>query len=421
MTQNKIAILGIGYVGLPLAIEFGKKFKTLAYDVDQSRISELSQHYDSNNEYSSKEILNSKYLTFTENDKSMNEYNVFIITVPTPVDLHHKPNLTALVSATRIVASKLKRNDLVIYESTVYPGATEEECLPILEEISGLKLNIDFGMGYSPERVNPGDKSKPITEIVKITSGSDTHWANVVDELYASIIEAGTYQAESIKVAEAAKIVENVQRDLNIALINQLAQLFSVLDIDTNNVINAASTKWNFNPFKPGLVGGHCIGVDPYYLCHKAESVGYIPDIILAGRRLNDSMGEFIANQIIKMLTQNHVAPHLANILILGITFKENCSDIRNTKVPDVITELKRYQCNVSVFDPLADKNEVSEKLDLQLLDEVEDDIYDLMLLAVPHKELMDDFIKLRDKMKTKSLIYDLKGILPQNEKIVRL
>lgn len=421
MEEKRIAVIGTGYVGLPLAIEFGKQYITFGFDINPIRCDQLAKGIDANNEFSQQDIKQAPKLIFTCNLSDIAHCNVYIITVPTPVDAHHKPNLDALLSATNLVSSVLKRNDIVIYESTVYPGATEEDCLPILETKSGLVVNKDFGLGYSPERVNPGDKSNPITSIVKVTSGSNEKWAQEVDDLYSSIILAGTHRAESIKVAESAKIVENVQRDLNIALINQLAQLFSVLEIDTHQVIKAASTKWNFTPYTPGLVGGHCIGVDPYYLCHKAESVGYIPDIILAGRRLNDSMGEFIANRIIKLLTKHAIAPHLANILVLGITFKENCSDIRNTKVPDVIYELERYNCNVSVFDPIADKNDVKNKLEINLVESIDNNLYDFVFLAVPHQEILDIFSSIQTKMKRDAVIYDLKSVLPINNNIERL
>lgn len=421
MEEKKIAVIGTGYVGLPLAIEFGKQYITFGFDINSIRCDQLAKGIDANKEFSQQDIKQAPKLIFTCDLSDIAQCNVYIITVPTPVDAHHKPNLDALLGATNLVSSVLKRNDIVIYESTVYPGATEEDCLPILETKSGLVVNKDFGLGYSPERVNPGDKSNPITSIVKVTSGSNEKWAQEVDDLYSSIILAGTHRAESIKVAESAKIVENVQRDLNIALINQLAQLFSVLEIDTHQVIKAASTKWNFTPYTPGLVGGHCIGVDPYYLCHKAESVGYIPDIILAGRRLNDSMGEFIANRIIKLLTKHAIAPHLANILVLGITFKENCSDIRNTKVPDVIHELERYHCNVSVFDPIADKNDVKNKLEINLVESIDNNLYDFVFLAVPHQEILDIFSSIQTKMKRDAVIYDLKSVLPINNNIERL
>lgn len=413
MQDHKIAVIGLGYVGLPLALEFGKYYPTIGYDTDPSRISSLRNYIDSNGEMDTVAFQSSPLFTVDSNADVLEDCTIYVITLPTPVGLDHKPDLSFLISASKLVGRYLKKGDLVIFESTVYPGATEDDCIPILCRQSNLLLNDDFGVGYSPERVNPGDKTRPISQIVKVTSGSNRHWANKVNALYSKIILAGTFPVSSIKIAEAAKIIENIQRDLNIALINQLAQLFSVLKIDTKEVLDAASTKWNFIPFKPGLVGGHCISVDPYYLCHKAESVGYIPDIILAARRLNDSMGAFIANEAIKLLSTNNIAVHTAKIIILGITFKENCGDTRNSKVVDIITELEKFNCKVEVHDPIASKIVVKEKLGIELNTHLSESYYDLAILAVGHNEYIDNWSIYNKYLKKTGLVYDLKSVLP--------
>lgn len=421
MFRKKVAVIGLGYVGLPLALELGKKHPTLGYDVLASRVAALSDSVDNNGEHTKQDFLAATQLAFTHDQSTLADCDTFIITVPTPVAIDHKPDITYLQDASKLVASYLKPGDLVIYESTVYPGATEDDCLPILESISGLKVNEDFGLGYSPERINPGDKTRPIHSIQKITSGSNSHWAQQVDQLYQSIITAGTHLTSSIKVAEAAKVIENTQRDLNIAFMNQLAQLFCALNIDTHEVLAAAQTKWNFLPFKPGLVGGHCISVDPYYLCHKAESVGYIPDIILAGRKLNDGMGAFIANETIKLLTRKAIAPHSARLLIAGITFKENCPDIRNSRVLDIKKELEAFSCHVDVYDPIASKPQVEEELNITLLDDIGDNSYDGLIVAVAHTQFHQQLAMFKSGLKPNHIIYDLKAIYDKEEVTRRL
>jgi UDP-N-acetyl-D-galactosamine dehydrogenase len=416
MKDFKIAVIGLGYVGLPLAIELGKKYLTLGYDIDSVRINSLQNYHDRNSQIDKDEFDASSLLKISGNLEKEDECNTYIITLPTPVGLDHKPDLSYLVSASTLVGKILKKGDLVIYESTVYPGATEEECIPILCQHSKLKLNDDFGVGYSPERINPGDKTRGLRQIIKVTSGSNTQWATITDNLYKSIIDAGTHPVSSIKIAEASKIIENTQRDTNIALVNQLSQLFSVLNIDTKEVLEAAGTKWNFLPFKPGLVGGHCISVDPYYLCHKAEAVGYIPDIILASRRLNDAMGGFVATEIIKLLASNQIAVHEAKILVLGITFKEDCPDIRNTKVVDIINELAKYNCKVEVHDPIADKEEVKSSLGINLANELPSQFFDLVILSVAHLEYITNWPIYRHSLTENGLVYDLKSVLPDHE-----
>lgn len=420
MKIDKIAIIGQGYVGLPLAVAFAKLHPTIGFDTSLERVEELISGFDRNNEFDCHALGNRK-LTFSNQSESLRHANVYIVTVPTPVHSDHKPDLTYLLQASHNIGSYLKKGDLVVFESTVYPGVTEEECLPILEAQSGLSVNDDFGLGYSPERINPGDKKRKLKDIIKVTSGSNDYWSQEVNNLYQSIISAGTHLAPSIKVAEAAKVIENTQRDLNIALVNQLAQLFTILNIDTKAVLDAASTKWNFLSFSPGLVGGHCIGVDPYYLCHKAETVGYIPDIILAGRRLNDGMPVFIAQQIVKAMSKKKISLHTSNVLILGITFKEDCPDIRNSKVVDLAKELENYACTVSIYDPLADKGEVNKRLGLTLINDVEPEQFDTLVLAVPHSSLIANIDKFVDALKPESLIYDLKGVLPENYGAMRL
>lgn len=413
LLNHKIAIIGLGYVGLPLAIEFGKKYKTVGFDININRIKELKKGIDSTLEISEIDLLNTTFLSYTNNIEDIKKCTIFIITVPTPVDKYNRPDLTPLYKASETVSKLLKINDVVIYESTVYPGATEEECMPVLEKNSGLKFNKDFFCGYSPERINPGDKIHRLTDIKKITAGSTPATAAMVDALYNSIIKAGTYKAASIKIAEAAKVIENAQRDINIAFVNELAKIFNKLNIDTQQVLEAASTKWNFLPFKPGLVGGHCIGVDPYYLAQKAQEVGYHPEIILAGRRLNDEMGIYIANEVIKLIAEKGLPIKNAKILILGITFKENCPDIRNSRVIDVIRQLQSYYTIVHVYDPWANKKEVTKEYSIEpkSLKEIENVKYDAIVLAVAHKEFLQFNI---DKYKQNgAIIYDIKSFLP--------
>lgn len=417
MKEKKvISIIGLGYVGLPLAVAFAKKYKVIGFDINKKRIEELKKGYDRTREVSEKE-LKSVNIKYTSDINDLKEANIHIITVPTPIDKHKNPDLRPLIEATKSVASILKKGDIVIYESTVFPGCTEEVCVPILEQVSGLVFNKDFFVGYSPERINPGDKKHTLTNIVKITSGSTKEIAKKIDKLYASIIEAGTYLAPSIKVAEAAKVIENAQRDINIAFVNELALIFDRLNIDTLEVLKAAGTKWNFIPFKPGLVGGHCIGVDPYYLAYKAKEVGYHPEVILAGRRINDYMGIFVANKVIKLMIKKSHVINKSKVLVLGITFKENCPDVRNSKVVDVINELKEFGCKVDVYDPVADKEEVKKEYNIDLLDKVDFKNYDAIILAVAH----DEFKKLEPQIKkakeeNKSLvIYDVKGLLDKS------
>lgn len=422
ISNSKIAIIGLGYVGLPLAIEFGKKYQTIGFDINQPRIEELKSGTDSTLEVSSEEMLEASLISYTGHLDDIKDCNVFVITVPTPIDEYNTPDLTPLEKSSSSVGKVLKKGDIVIYESTVYPGATEEVCILILEEESGLKFNQDFFAGYSPERINPGDKEHRLPTIKKVTSGSSPEIADFVDELYKTIITAGTHKASSIKVAEAAKVIENTQRDLNIALINELSLIFNKLGIDTLEVLEAAGSKWNFLPFRPGLVGGHCIGVDPYYLTYKAQSVGYHPEIILAGRRLNDGMAAYVASQLVKGMINKGIEVKDANILVMGLTFKENCPDLRNTKVIDVIHELQDYKLNVDVFDPWIDKEEANHEYGIMPIDKPAEKHYDAVLLAVAHNEF-----KVLGKAgiakfcKPKSLIYDLKYILPREEVDLRL
>ncbi len=413
--NKKLAIIGLGYVGLPLAVEFGKKFETVGFDINKERIEELEKGYDRTLEVDSENLKSAKKLSFTTKLEDIKDANIYIVTVPTPIDSFKRPDLTPLLKASETVGKVLKKGDIVIYESTVYPGATEEDCVPILEKFSGLKFNKDFFCGYSPERINPGDKEHTVTKIKKVTSGSTPEVAKEVDELYKSIIEAGTHLAPSIKVAEAAKVIENAQRDINIAFVNELAMIFNKMGIDTNAVLEAAATKWNFLKFKPGLVGGHCIGVDPYYLTHKAQQLGYNPEIILAGRRLNDNMGIFVANQVVKLMIKKGKRIEGAKILVLGITFKENCPDIRNSRVIYVINELKDFGCNVDVYDPWADKEEVKEEYGIDLLtkeDNIDLSKYDAIVVAVAHDEFKNMDIKKSDNQ----VIYDIKGILKESD-----
>ncbi|WP_458699934.1 Vi polysaccharide biosynthesis UDP-N-acetylglucosamine C-6 dehydrogenase TviB [Sulfurospirillum sp. 1307] len=410
--KDKIAIIGLGYVGLPLAVEFAKKYEVVGFDIYQKRIEELENAHDKTLELTSEQLKEaiSNGIKFTSKLEDISTCNIYIVTVPTPIDKNKRPDLTPLLKASESIGKVLKKDDIVIYESTVYPGATEEDCVPVLEKFSGLKFNQDFFCGYSPERINPGDKKHTVTKILKVTSGSTPKIAKKVDELYKSIITAGTHKAPSIKVAEAAKVIENSQRDINIAFVNELALIFNKLGIDTNAVLKAAGTKWNFLPFKPELVGGHCIGVDPYYLTHKAQEVGFHPEIILAGRRINDSMGIYVANQVIKLMIKKGQKIEGSKVLVLGITFKENCPDIRNSRVIDVIKELKEFGCNVEVQDPWADKDEVKREYNLDLIQNAQINIqnYNAVVLAVAH----DEFKSLDIKTNQNQVIYDIKGIL---------
>ena len=422
MTIKKIALIGLGYVGLPLATEFGKKREVIGFDINKNRIDLLKKNIDPTLEISKKEFTEAIYLNFTSNPKDLEDCNIFIVTVPTPIDNHKRPDLTALKKSSETVGSVLKKGDIVIYESTVYPGATEEICVPILEKKSGLIFNKDFYCGYSPERINPGDKKHTLVDIKKVTAGSTPEIALEVDELYKEIIIAGTHKAKSIKVAEAAKVIENTQRDLNIALINELALIFKRLDIDTEAVLEAAGTKWNFLPFRPGLVGGHCIGVDPYYLTHKANEVGYYPEMILAGRRLNDNMGSYVANEVSKLMTKKRIQIAEANILIMGFTFKENCPDYRNTRVVDLVKEFKSFSCNVDVYDPWVNKNQVAKEYKIEPIDKPIKDKYDAIVIAVAHNEFKSLTEKqIRSYGKSNHVLYDIKYLLKANQSDGRL
>jgi UDP-N-acetyl-D-galactosamine dehydrogenase len=417
MKNKKIALVGLGYVGLPLAVEFGKKRAVVGFDINQSRIDDLKNDIDSTLETTEQELKSATYLSYTTNLDDIKDCTIFIVTVPTPIDKHKRPDLTPLEKSSEAVGSMLKKGDIVIYESTVYPGATEEVCVPILEEQSGLKFNEDFYCGYSPERINPGDKEHRVTTIKKVTAGSTPEIATEVDELYQEIIIAGTHKASSIKVAEAAKVIENTQRDVNIALINELALIFNKLDIDTESVLEAAGTKWNFLPFRPGLVGGHCIGVDPYYLTHKALEVGYNPEMILAGRRLNDSMGSYVADQVSKLMTKKRIHIVDANILIMGFTFKENCPDLRNTRVVDLVEEFEGFNCNVDVYDPWVDKEEAVHEYNIKPIDQLVEGEYDAILLAVAHDEFKEFSLEqIKAFGKDNHVLYDIKYLLKADE-----
>ena len=417
MKNKKIALIGLGYVGLPLAVEFGKKRSVIGFDINDSRINQLKGGNDSTLEISDQELIDAVHLTYTTNLNDLKDCEIFIVTVPTPIDNHKRPDLTPLEKSSESIGSILKKDDIVIYESTVYPGATEEVCVPILEKQSGLIFNKDFYCGYSPERINPGDKEHRVTSIKKVTAGSTPEIATEVDDLYQEIIIAGTHRASSIKVAEAAKVIENTQRDVNIALINEFALIFNKLDIDTESVLEAAGTKWNFLPFRPGLVGGHCIGVDPYYLTHKALEVGYNPEMILAGRRLNDDMGSYVANEVSKIMNKKQIQVEDANVLIMGLTFKENCPDIRNTRIVDLVEEFKGFKCNVEVYDPWVDKNQAMAEYNIKPIDQPSQNKYDAILLAVAHdefKELSIDQIKAFGK--DSHVLYDIKYLLDASE-----
>jgi UDP-N-acetyl-D-galactosamine dehydrogenase len=411
----------LGYVGLPLAVEFGKNRKVVGFDINSKRIDDLKNHYDFTREIEPEEILLASHLQFSCEEKDLKKANIFIVTVPTPIDREKNPNLTPLHRASETVGRALKIGDIVIYESTVYPGATEEECVPILEAASGLKFNKDFYCGYSPERINPGDKEHKLRNIVKVTSGSTAEIAEVVDQLYKEIIIAGTHKAESIKIAEAAKVIENTQRDLNIALVNELAIIFNKLDIDSEAVLKAAGSKWNFLPFRPGLVGGHCIGVDPYYLTHKAQSIGYNPEIILAGRRLNDGMSSYVASCMIAMMHKRSIIVPGSKILILGLAFKENCPDIRNTKVVDLIKEIESHNCEVDVYDPWVSSDEVNLEHDINLIASINRATYDAIIIAVGHKEFIElGPKKIREFGKEQHILYDLKYIFDKKDSCLR-
>ncbi|TXN35968.1 nucleotide sugar dehydrogenase [Flagellimonas hymeniacidonis] len=419
MNTSKIAIIGLGYVGLPLARLFATKYPVIGFDINEERIKELQAGTDSTLEVSN-DVLHAvlkdnaeidQGLFCTNNLDAIRDCNYYIVTVPTPIDKNNRPDLTPLYKSSKTVGKVLKKGDIVIYESTVYPGATEDECIPVLEKVSGLKFNEDFFAGYSPERINPGDKLHTVDKILKVTAGSTIEIGKKVDALYASIITAGTHLAPTIKVAEAAKVIENSQRDINIAFVNELAKIFNLLDIDTHSVLEAAGTKWNFLPFKPGLVGGHCIGVDPYYLAQKAQEAGYHPEIILAGRRVNDGMGQYVATEIIKLMVDKDIRIKNAKVLALGITFKENCPDVRNTKAVDVINELKGYGADVIVYDPWANPAEVQHEYNLKTIQELpNDDMYDVVVLTVSHKEFLD--LDIKKLLNPNGVVYDVKGVL---------
>lgn len=417
-----IAVIGLGYVGLPLAVEFGKIKSTIGFDINSARIMELKAGVDNTLEVDSKELENANRLKFTDRIQDLKDANVYIITVPTPINKSKQPDLSPLISASIAVGSVIKRGDVVIYESTVYPGATEEDCIPIIEQESGFVFNQDFYAGYSPERINPGDKEHRVTTIKKVTSGSTPEVADFVDELYKSIITAGTHKAPSIKVAEAAKVIENTQRDLNIALINELSLIFNRLGIDTEAVLEAAGTKWNFLPFRPGLVGGHCIGVDPYYLTYKAQSIGYHPEVILAGRRINDGMGAYVVSQLIKMMVLKNIQARGARVLVMGLAFKENCPDIRNTRVVDILSELGEYEINADIYDPWVSVEEVQHEYGIKPVSNLEEQAYDAIILAVAHNEFSDMGVKgVRRLGKSNHILFDLKYLFPSEASDLRL
>ena len=420
MNNKKIAIIGLGYVGLPLARLFATKYPVIGFDINKARVEELMNGHDSTMEVEDnilgsvlvqkEELLSGNGLYCSANLSDLSDCNYYIITVPTPVDKNNRPDLTPLYKSSESVAKVLKKGDVVIYESTVYPGVTEDECVPVLEKHSGLKFNVDFFVGYSPERINPGDKEHTVDKILKVTAGSTPEIGKTVNDLYAEVITAGTHLAPTIKVAEAAKVIENSQRDINIAFVNELAKIFNMMGIDTQDVLEAAGTKWNFLPFKPGLVGGHCIGVDPYYLAQKAQEIGYHPEIILAGRRMNDSMGQYVASELVKLMLQNDIKVKGSKVLVLGITFKENCPDVRNTKVVDVIRSLKEYGVNITIYDPLANPNEVTHEYGLETTQNLPDSKFDAILLTVAHTEFLS--LDLESLKQQKSVVYDVKGVL---------
>jgi UDP-N-acetyl-D-galactosamine dehydrogenase len=431
LDNPKIAVIGLGYVGLPLAVEFGKKFPTVGLDINTKRVKELQEGHDLTLEVEDKylkSVIVHDILTLESNKKGLycttivddiEDFNFYIVTVPTPTDKNKRPVLTPLIKASESIGRVLKKGDYVVYESTVYPGVTEDECVPILERTSGLKMNEDFFVGYSPERINPGDKERTVTKILKVTSGSTPEAADYIDKLYRAVITAGTHKAPTIKVAEAAKVIENSQRDINIAFVNELAKIFNKLDIDTHDVLEAAGTKWNFLPFEPGLVGGHCIGVDPYYLAQKAQEAGYHPEIILSGRRLNDDMGKYVAGEVVKLMMKNSLPVLGSNVLMLGITFKENCPDIRNTRAIDVYHELQSYNINVEVYDPWANSEEVIEEFGFTPITKIDTKKYHSVILTVAHKEFLE--LDLRCLLVDRGVLYDVKGVLPIKEIDARL
>lgn len=418
----KIAVIGLGYVGLPLAVEFGKKYHVTAFDINKTRIDQLSLGEDQTLELTKEQISSSTHISFSSDSEDLRTANFFIVTVPTPVDSHNRPDLTPLIRASETVGKVLKKGDIVVYESTVYPGCTEQDCVPVLERISGLKFNTDFFCGYSPERINPGDKEHTVTKILKVTSGSTPEIAEIVDQVYKSIILAGTHKATSIKVAEASKVIENSQRDINIAFVNELSKIFNRIGIDTNDVLAAAGTKWNFLKFKPGLVGGHCIGVDPYYLAQKALEVGYHPEILLAGRRVNDGMGAYVATEVVKLMLNKDIGVRNSSILILGFTFKENCPDVRNTKVIDIVKELHTYGVDVTIFDPWASPAAVMHEYGVKTFDryaEVSNLKYDAIIMAVAHHQFSE--INFADLRKDNAVVYDIKSFIPVQQIDARL
>ncbi|WP_298807462.1 Vi polysaccharide biosynthesis UDP-N-acetylglucosamine C-6 dehydrogenase TviB [uncultured Psychrobacter sp.] len=418
----KIAIIGLGYVGLPLAVEFGRKVTTIGFDINSNRISDLISGVDHTLEVSKEELAQAAHLSFSSDITELQDCNFYIVTVPTPIDAYKQPDLTPLVKASTAIGGLLNKDDIVVYESTVYPGATEEVCIPVLENISGLTFNQDFFAGYSPERINPGDKEHRVTNILKVTAGSTPEVADFVDEVYNLIITAGTHKAPSIKVAEAAKVIENTQRDVNIALINELAVIFNKMNIDTEAVLTAAGTKWNFLPFRPGLVGGHCIGVDPYYLTHKAQAIGYNPEIILAGRRLNDSMGEYVVTQLVKTMIKKRIQVEGAKVLILGLSFKENCPDVRNTKVIDIVHELQEYNIDVDIYDPWVDNHEAQREYHIIPVSEPIANQYDGIILAVAHHQFVQMGVdRIRALGKDNHVLYDLKYVFATDETDIRL
>ncbi|WP_025513098.1 Vi polysaccharide biosynthesis UDP-N-acetylglucosamine C-6 dehydrogenase TviB [Bordetella trematum] len=418
----KLAVVGLGYVGLPLAVEFGKKRPVIGFDINERRVSELRAGHDHTLEVDDAELAEARHLSYTTDRAELGRANVFIVTVPTPIDEYKQPDLTPLIKASETIGAVLKRGDIVVYESTVYPGATEEDCVPVLERVSGLKFNVDFFAGYSPERINPGDKAHRVSTIKKVTSGSTPEVAELVDQIYKEIIIAGTHKASSIRVAEAAKVIENTQRDVNIALINELALIFNKLGIDTEAVLQAAGTKWNFLPFRPGLVGGHCIGVDPYYLTHKAQSIGYHPEIILAGRRLNDSMGGYVVSQLVKCMTKKRLHVQGAKVLVMGLTFKENCPDLRNTRVVDIVQELRDYNVDVDVYDPWVDVAEAQHEYGITPVAQPAEGSYDAIILAVAHTQFAEmGAAAIRKLGKAEHVLYDLKYLLKADESDLRL
>ncbi len=422
LSDKKIAVIGLGYVGLPLAVEFGKHYWTLGFDINQARVDELLSGQDSTLEVEPAELASATHLTYSTNSQDLRQANVYIVTVPTPIDRHKRPDLTPLVKASLTVGKVIKPGDIVIYESTVYPGATEEDCIPLIERESGLQYNVDFFAGYSPERINPGDKEHRLTTIKKVTSGSTPEIGQVVDALYRSIVTAGTHLAPSIRVAEAAKVIENTQRDLNIALVNELALIFNRLGIDTLAVLEAAGTKWNFLPFRPGLVGGHCIGVDPYYLTHKAQEVGHMPEVILAGRRINDQMGQYVVAQVVKLMLRRRIHVEDANVLVLGLTFKENCPDIRNTRVVDIVHEFHSYGANVDVYDPWVNAAECEHEYGLVPVPQPAAGKYDAIILAVGHQQFRELGVEAIKKFgRRECVLYDIKSLFPADQVDARL